>query len=106
MFARRQKQIPQPGRAGFWLQLLDHRDHLPLVRTLAVFPILRFVGVDVLLHEGRHAPLELLHFTGEVKYHRMPREPGLSIRAKLRPSEVRNGVEGIETQLAVTEPQY
>ncbi len=66
-------QVPQPLGAGDGLQLLDDAGRHPGV---ALAPILldlreepRFVGVDVLLHEGAHLRLQLLHFVGIGEIH-------------------------------------
>ncbi|OHC69937.1 MAG: hypothetical protein A3H93_00415 [Rhodocyclales bacterium RIFCSPLOWO2_02_FULL_63_24] len=72
-FGLRQEQIPQPGGAGLVLQLLhDHRRH-PGIALGAVGPDLGvehiLVRIDVRIHEGVHALLQVLDLGGVVEIH-------------------------------------
>jgi hypothetical protein len=51
----RQEEVPQPQRAGFRLEFLDHRIDRPGTEPLGFFIEAPLVRIDVLIHEVAHA---------------------------------------------------
>src|SRR5206468_10236009 len=64
-----QEQVPQPLCPGLGLELLDEGQHLPWTQRLRLLDVALLVGIDVLLHEGGQAPLQVLHFGRGIERH-------------------------------------
>ena len=68
-FVVRQEQVPQPGGAGFGLQLFDDGDRLPAVSFGDLPVVERLVRVDVLVHERGELLLQFLDLRGMREVH-------------------------------------
>ena len=56
-----QEQVPQPGGARLGLEFVDDGQHLPRAQRLRLLDVALLFRVDVLVHEGREALLQVLH---------------------------------------------
>ena len=70
VFALRQEQVPQALRLRLGLELLHDRRHVPAARQLLELTLEHVLGrIDVLLHEGGDALLQVFDAGGEGEEH-------------------------------------
>ena len=63
----RQEQVPEPGRASLRLELFDDLCGQPPV-ALDFIVVALLVWIDVLVHKGPQAALQILHFVAEFEF--------------------------------------
>ena len=68
VLAVRQKQIPEPRGASFGLELFHDFCRQPPIAPDLIEKAL-FVWINVLVHEGLQAALQILHFVAEFEFH-------------------------------------